>query len=225
MSRSKICVEDHEENSDASFVSRWSRLKHENRQGADNASKNAALETDASDEAQAPPAKILTDEDMPDIASLVPDSDYTDFLSPGVSEALRKLALQKLFHSEVFNIRDGLDDYDGDYTHFEKLGGIVTSDMHHQIEMEAQRKARQLLLDEEPCPDDAGTSVTCVDNNGKESACENMITTVDQGMSTTQLDQLPMEQVKTLTESETDNHTEIEMIVEENVTQKGESKS
>ena len=39
-----------------------------------------------------------------------------------VSESLRRLALRKLFHGADFNIRDGLDDYDGDYTSFVKLG-------------------------------------------------------------------------------------------------------
>ena len=90
MSRSKVIVGDDEKCSDVSFVSCWSRLKHEAQQGVESAaSENAAVEAGESDEQQAPLAKTLTDEDMPDIATLVPDSDYTDFLSPGVSEALR----------------------------------------------------------------------------------------------------------------------------------------
>ena len=86
---------------------------------------------------------------MPDIEGLTADSDYTDFLSPGVSEALRKLALRKLFRSEVFNICDGLDDYDDDYTQFKILGSTVTSDMRHQIELKAQRMAEQLLQEKQ----------------------------------------------------------------------------
>ncbi|MFV2005251.1 MAG: DUF3306 domain-containing protein, partial [Gammaproteobacteria bacterium] len=79
---------------------------------------------------------LLTDEDMPPIESLTADSDYTGFMSPEVSDDLRRLALRKLFHGAEFNICDGLDDYDGDYSSFAKLGSIVTSDMKHQIEME-----------------------------------------------------------------------------------------
>jgi len=90
---------------------------------------------------------LLTDEDMPPIESLTADSDYTGFMSPEVSDALRRLALRKLFHGAEFNICDGLDDYDGDYASFTKLGSIVTSDMKHQIEMEARKKAR--LLEEQ----------------------------------------------------------------------------
>jgi hypothetical protein len=204
MSRSKTNADDHAENSDVSFISRWSRLKHDNQQGVDKTSKNTAMEKGVSDEERAPLAKILTDEDMPDIATLVADSDYTDFLSPGVSEALRKLALRKLFHSEVFNIRDGLDDYDGDYTHFEKLGSIVTSDMHHQIEMEAKRKAREMLQDKEQLPGDADISVIAADNNRKQPDCVDMTNAVDRDMSKTPLEYSPMDQAKPPTDYQAD---------------------
>ena len=136
------------------FVRRWSRLKHESNQLANVAATGDGSSEDTTDQSEnvqntvTEPARMLTDEDMPDIQSLTADSDFSGFLSPGVSEKLRKLALRKLFRSEVFNIRDGLDEYDGDYTHFEKLGGIITADMQHQLEMEAERKARNLLQDE-----------------------------------------------------------------------------
>ena len=83
--------------------------------------------------------KVLTDEDMPSLDSLDQHSDYSGFLSSGVSEGLRRRALRKLFSSAVFNVPDGLDDYDDDFTSFAALGDIVTSDMKHQAEMEAER--------------------------------------------------------------------------------------
>jgi hypothetical protein len=129
----------HEEDN---FISRWSRRKQE-------AGRDSALseeKTPIADVIAEEP--LLTDADMPAIESLTEDSDYSGFLSPKVSEALRKQALRKLFHSPGFNVRDGLDDYDGVYTEFEKLGDIVTADMRHQLEMEAQRRARQLAEDE-----------------------------------------------------------------------------
>ena len=86
--------------------------------------------------------QVLTDEDMPPLESLDENSDYSGFLSSGVSEALRRRALRKLFSSAVFNIPDGLDDYDDDFTSFAALGDIVTSDMKHQAEMEAERAKR-----------------------------------------------------------------------------------
>ena len=86
--------------------------------------------------------RVLTDEDMPSLESLDDNSDYSGFLSPGVSERLRRRALRKLFTSAVFNVPDGLDDYDDDFRSFEALGDIVTSDMRHQAEVEEER-ARQ----------------------------------------------------------------------------------
>ena len=85
---------------------------------------------------------VLTDEDMPPLESLDENSDYSGFLSSGVSEGLRRRALRKLFSSAVFNVPDGLDDYDDDFTSFAALGDIVTSDMKHQAEMEAERAKR-----------------------------------------------------------------------------------
>ena len=101
--------------------------------------------------------KVLTDEDMPSLDSLGEDSDYSGFLSPGVSEALRRRALRKLFTSAVFNVPDGLDDYDDDFTSFQALGDVVTSDMRHQAEMEAER-AKQARADAEPASGDEDES-------------------------------------------------------------------
>ena len=93
----------------------------------------------ATEEVDAVEQPVLTDADMPDIESLNEDSDFSGFMSSGVSDELRNLALRKLFQAPVFNIRDGLDEYDEDYTYFEKLGDIVTCDMKHQIEMKEQK--------------------------------------------------------------------------------------
>ena len=95
--------------------------------------------------------QVLTDADMPPLDSLDENSDYSGFLSSGVSEALRRRALRKLFSSAVFNIPDGLDDYDDDFTSFAALGDIVTSDMKHQAEVEAER-AKQAQARAEPAP-------------------------------------------------------------------------
>ena len=127
---------------DENFISRWSRRKQEVGKEPTVVQENPPA-PDGMDE-----KPLLTDADMPAIETLTEDSDYSSFLSPRVSEALRKQALHKLFHSPGFNIRDGLDDYDGVYTEFEKLGDIVTADMRHQLEMESQRRARQLAEDE-----------------------------------------------------------------------------
>lgn len=144
------------ENSEGVFA-RWSRLKIESRaQSQGNTAsidRVSQLPPDELNEAalakgplaEAEPAPILTDRDMPDLDTLDEDSDYSMFMNPGVSDALRKLALKKMFHAPLFNIRDGLDEYDEDFTSFEALGDIVTCDMKHQLELEAQKKLQAEL--------------------------------------------------------------------------------
>jgi ferredoxin len=90
-----------------------------------------------------------TDSDMPPIETLDETSDYSGFLSPKVSEGLRRAALRKLFQMPNFHFRDGLDDYDDDYRSFRVLGDIVTADMRHQMERHAS-KVRDRLLDDTP---------------------------------------------------------------------------
>jgi len=51
------------------------------------------------------------------------------------------MALKKLFMGASYNIRDGLDEYDGDYTKFEKMPkNLITSDMKHMVEVEAKKQ-------------------------------------------------------------------------------------
>lgn len=122
------------------FLSRWSRRKHE--------------ASDASEEVHEPAMAIepepppLTDADMPPIDSLDEGSDYSGFFSPGVSEELRQLALRKLFRSAAFNLRDGLDDYDDDFTTFAKLGDIVTREMRVRQAIDAAREKAKAALAE-----------------------------------------------------------------------------
>lgn len=101
------------------------------------------------EQADAPP---LTDDDMPPIESLSSDSDLSGFFSKGVSTALKRAALRHVFQQPQFNVRDGLNDYDGDYTVFEPLGDTITSDMKwHVARKERERleaEARELELQE-----------------------------------------------------------------------------
>ncbi|MEA1889961.1 MAG: DUF3306 domain-containing protein, partial [Pseudomonadota bacterium] len=46
---------------------------------------------------------------------------------------LRTLALRQLFRGSMFNVRDGLDDYDDDFTQFTKLGDVITAEMRRQM--------------------------------------------------------------------------------------------
>ena len=86
------------------------------------------------------------------------DSDYSGFLSQGVSEELRNKALRKLFLSPQFNVVDGLDDYCEDFTSFELLGDVITADMRHELEMEAERAKEKIRLEEQEVAHGAETA-------------------------------------------------------------------
>jgi hypothetical protein len=139
-----------ESGDDDTFLSRWARRKRVARSGAD----PDARESDESLDGEMPVAPApdagetptpgeesqpleLTDEDMPPVNSIDENTDMSGFFSPKVSRAVKKAALKKFFHSPAFNIVDGLDDYDDDFTTFAALGDIVTSDMRSQMELEA----------------------------------------------------------------------------------------
>ena len=141
-----------------SLPARFHRRKLEARHKAGQASKPPP----ASQPDPEPPPKPLTDADLPPVEDLSFDSDFSGFLSPEVSEDLRRLALRKLFHSPALNVVDGLDEYADDFTEFEPLGNLVTADMRHQMEQMAEREkqaAKQALAEEEATEDpvdDAG---------------------------------------------------------------------
>lgn len=145
--------------SEETLLSRWSRRKQQTAQ--ENQTEEQVVELQQKDLAENEVSRasntksdidteqpvlsdpVLSDEDMPPIESLNEDSDYSGFMSSGVSDELRNLALRKLFKAPQFNIRDGLDEYDEDFTSFEKLGDILTCDMKHQLELEAKKKLEE----------------------------------------------------------------------------------
>lgn len=120
------------------FFKRWARLKADSegqpRQSPalapaeEPAAEEPAEDARAGEEAEALPPG---DDDMPPLESLGEDSDYSSFLSPRVSAALRKQALRKLFRSPKFNVISELDDYIDDFRNFPPLGDMVTADMKH----------------------------------------------------------------------------------------------
>jgi hypothetical protein len=128
---------------DEAFLDRWSRRKLSDRNGEAVAGGAPAADTQ-SQEAEATvaadPGQELTDADMPSIDSLDSDSDFSVFMSPGVSEPLRIQALRKLFHLPAFNVTDGLNDYDEDYTRFAGLGNVVTQEMKRMLKRELEAK-------------------------------------------------------------------------------------
>ena len=79
------------------FLRRWSRHKHEDK------AKPAAPEEK--------PAPAL-----PTVETLTPESDFSPFMHPKVEDALRRVALKKLFRDPHFNAADPFEAYSGDWT-------------------------------------------------------------------------------------------------------------
>ena len=129
---------------DEDFLSRWSRRKQAVGKGDKQpASMPAATVVDRQSREAVPEVgedqrPELTDADMPPLDSLDSDSDFSLFMSPGVSEQLRAQALRKLFHLPAFNVTDGLNDYDEDYTQFAGLGNVVTQEMKRMLKRELE---------------------------------------------------------------------------------------
>ena len=81
------------------FLDRWSRLKQESVQ-------------EKKEEAPAP----APTPSLPPVDKLTPESDYSGFMHPKVEDALRRVALKKLFSDPHFNTPDPFEPFSGDWT-------------------------------------------------------------------------------------------------------------
>ena len=103
------------------FLDRWSRLKQEE-----------AKPVEKKPETEAPA--------LPPVDKLTRDSDFSGFMHPKVEDALRRVALKKLFADPHFNIPDPYEAYSGDWT-----GGEAIPDEM----MATLNQARTLLFSED----------------------------------------------------------------------------
>lgn len=152
------------------FLRRWVQRKVEARDGAPDPAEPSpapdsadAVSAEFSESVRAREVQIpvetqpreppeRSDDDMPALDSLDQDSDYSPFLSRGVSPALRQTALRQLFRQPKFNVETCLDDFQDDFLNFQPLGDIVTADMRHMAEVEAQREAARVARMAENTP-------------------------------------------------------------------------
>ena len=87
------------------FLSRWSRRKQQQARDAPAASAPAAAE-----------AKDAPAPELPPVDKLTPESDFAPFMHPKVAQAVRRVALKKLFADPRFNVPDLNEAYSGDWT-------------------------------------------------------------------------------------------------------------
>jgi len=102
---------------DKGFASRWSERKVAARESEDDTTplpdEELAPVTEETDD------ELLTEEDFDDVdfEALDKSSDYTRFIKANVPAAIQKKALRKLWASDpVFEVLDGMNDYDEDFT-------------------------------------------------------------------------------------------------------------
>lgn len=92
-------------------------------QAAEQPAEQAAAESDQqaadADNAEAPVIEL------PDPDTLTPDADISAFMQSGVDPALRQRALRRIFMGGEHSVRDGLDDYDQDFSQMRPLAGGV----------------------------------------------------------------------------------------------------
>jgi hypothetical protein len=130
------------------FLSRWSRLKQEQ-----------AREEPLPEEGKDSPAPAL-----PPVEGLTPDSDFAPFMHPKVTDALRRVALKKLFADPHFSIPDMNEAYSGDWTGGDPISEELLKTLNQARtvlfrEEEEQKKkdqAQQVAAEEETPKDDDG---------------------------------------------------------------------
>ena len=86
---------------------------------AEQAAEQATAESDQQ-AADADNAEVPVIE-LPDPDTLTPDADISAFMQSGVDPALRQRALRRIFMGGEHSVRDGLDDYDQDFSQMRPL--------------------------------------------------------------------------------------------------------
>ncbi|WP_405280005.1 DUF3306 domain-containing protein [Cobetia sp. Ld8] len=84
-------------------------------QPAEQASTESDQQAPGADNAEAPVIEL------PDPDTLTPDADISAFMQSGVDPALRQRALRRIFMGGEHSVRDGLDDYDQDFSQMRPL--------------------------------------------------------------------------------------------------------
>ena len=112
------------------------------------------LEAPEPNRQETPPAPGSLDHTLPDPDTLAADSDFSAFMAPGVSSALRRKALRRLWSTGDYNIRDGLNDYDHDFKAQMKPMAAEMADKVRQW----SRKAEQVVDEADETSDDPSDS-------------------------------------------------------------------
>ena len=125
------------------FLSRWSRKKHEAEKPVE--------------QPPATPAPVL-----PPVETLTPESDFKGFMDPRVEDALRRVALKKLFSDPHFNLPDPYEAYSGDWTSGEPIPPAMLATLEQMKQLlrqppnEEPKKEKEISSEEKPKTDEPG---------------------------------------------------------------------
>ena len=130
---------------DEAFLSRWSRKKQEAEKPVE--------------EQPVVPVPVL-----PPVESLTPQSDFAPFMHPKVEDALRRVALKKLFSDPHFNLPDPYEAYSGDWTGGEPIPEAMLAGLEQMKQLLRQPAAEapkeDVASEEQPKPDEPGRQDT-----------------------------------------------------------------
>lgn len=133
------------------FLKRWSRLKL----AEGEAHAGGVVAHPSSVEAQPSPALTLED-----VVRLGPDADYAAFMAAGVSRAVQRLAMKKLFADPHFNVMDRLDVYIDDYNRASPVSAAMLASLQHTADLLARGAELEARLEaalDMPAPDETST--------------------------------------------------------------------
>jgi hypothetical protein len=128
------------------FLARWSRLKKEEK-------------LPATEEKPAPA--------LPPVEKLTPESDFSGFMNPKVEDALRRVALKKLFSDPHFNLPDPYEAYSGDWTGGEPISEEMLATLNQAQRLlfsekeKTEPKSEEIASEDKPKqPDEPGRQDT-----------------------------------------------------------------
>jgi hypothetical protein len=116
------------------FLGRWSRLKREQRE------QPSVENRDTEDKAP----------ELPPVDQLTHESEFSGFMHPKVGDALRRVALRKLFSDPHFNTPDPFEPFSGDWTVGEPITDEVMAKLNQArtLLFSDKEKAQALAADE-----------------------------------------------------------------------------
>lgn len=142
-----------------SFISRWSKRKLDEKAKELLSTEETQVAEKVNEHSDEINAELSTpiDESQPAIAASETETGATaaneadkpeemsiaNLLVSEAEQSVKKAALRKLFLSEEFNVRDGLDDYDEDYSNLKTLSQSVAETLRDWVKEQPEEEAEK----------------------------------------------------------------------------------